>query len=147
MDADCRHTAGGALPAGHLPAAGGYQRIGEATEVALRVLVEKVGTCDTAGFCLSLCQPGPWMPNYSFGVTICRYTDWQLVGTLQIGLQGYASMPQALSGLSRAERITYCNDEVHLSCPTPNTPTSVDSCAFTAQSKAGSGRACTEAAA
>ena len=29
---------------------------------------------------------------------------------LQIGLQGYANMPDALAGLSRAERITYCND-------------------------------------
>ena len=31
-------------------------------------------------------------------------------GAPQIGLQGYANMPNALAGLSRAERITYCND-------------------------------------
>ena len=47
-------------------------------------------------------------------MTIYKYTDLQPTCTLQIGLQGYASMPQALSGLSRAERITYCNDEVPL---------------------------------
>ena len=29
---------------------------------------------------------------------------------MQIGLQGYAYMPDALAGLSRAERVTYCND-------------------------------------
>eukprot|EP00208_Stichococcus_sp_RCC1054_P004292 CAMPEP_0206141516 /NCGR_PEP_ID=MMETSP1473-20131121/13205_1 /ASSEMBLY_ACC=CAM_ASM_001109 /TAXON_ID=1461547 /ORGANISM="Stichococcus sp, Strain RCC1054" /LENGTH=1055 /DNA_ID=CAMNT_0053536117 /DNA_START=143 /DNA_END=3310 /DNA_ORIENTATION=+ len=50
------------------PSLGGYHRIGEATEVALRVLAEK------------------------------------------IGLEGYAHMPDALRGLSRAERVTYCND-------------------------------------
>ena len=52
-------------------------------------------------------------------ITIYKYTDLRLTCTLQIGLQGYASMPQALSGLSRAERITYCNDEVNLGCPLP----------------------------
>jgi Ca2+ transporting ATPase len=45
---------------------GSYQRVGEATELALRVLTEK------------------------------------------IGLLGYGS--QALDSLSRAERVTYCND-------------------------------------
>lgn len=29
---------------------------------------------------------------------------------LQVGLQGYGSMPGALSGLSTQERATYCND-------------------------------------
>ncbi|KAI3430776.1 hypothetical protein D9Q98_009188 [Chlorella vulgaris] len=47
---------------------GQYQRVGEATEVALRVLAEK------------------------------------------IGLPGYASMPSALSAMSRQERASYCND-------------------------------------
>jgi magnesium-transporting ATPase (P-type) len=31
-------------------------------------------------------------------------------GLLQVGLQGYGSMPEALAVLSPAERATYCND-------------------------------------
>ena len=36
---------------------------------------------------------------------------------LQVGLEGYAHMPDALRGLSRAERVTYCNDAWRAGAP------------------------------
>ena len=92
------------------------------------MLVEKVGNCGTAGSPIPLWQLGPRRPNELF--TVYKYTDLRLTCNTQIGLQGYASMPQALSGLSRAERITYCNDEVPLIAPTRPCSIAVHSCAW-----------------
>ncbi len=71
---------------------GSYQRVGEATELALRVLTEK------------------------------------------IGLLGYGS--QALDSLSRAERVTYCNDHWQNDYRKVCKLFPLFSCAFVFQSKA-----------
>lgn len=39
------------------------------------------------------------------------------LAALQVGLEGYAHMPDALRGLSRAERVTYCNDAWRVGAP------------------------------
>ncbi|KAL9359520.1 hypothetical protein Peur_047643 [Populus x canadensis] len=68
------------------PDKGSYEKIGESTEVALRVLAEKVGLCSLALFRAA-----------------------QYYHSCSVGLPGFDSMPSALHMLSKHERASYCN--------------------------------------
>lgn len=106
---------------------GVYQRVGEATEVALRVLAEKVrGWRGEAGGRDGRCPTQPPAGEGAAaggGATPCSHLVSPMLlraahlnpslppspPAHQIGLPGYASMPSALAAMSRQERATYCN--------------------------------------
>ena len=106
---------------------GVYQRVGEATEVALRVLAEKVrGAGARCCRCcyrryISGCRaPGvPASADFAGSSSDSQTAPRLLLPPLapagplllpQIGLPGYSSMPAALAAMPRQERATYCND-------------------------------------
>lgn len=76
-----------------------YEKIGESTEVALRVLVEKVIL-----ICLS---QNLQLIFLSWNCVVLRFSFHNF--GCQIGLPGYDSMPSALNMLSKHERASYCN--------------------------------------
>jgi Ca2+ transporting ATPase len=79
---------------------GTYEKIGESTEVALRVLSEKVVS--------NLLM---WL--FSFGqlpyASCLHLWIFIFVSLNQVGLPGFDSMPSALTMLSKQERVSYCN--------------------------------------
>lgn len=76
-----------------------YEKIGESTEVALRVLAEKVIL-----ICLS---QNLQLIFLSWNCVVLRFSFHNF--GCQIGLPGYDSMPSALNMLSKHERASYCN--------------------------------------
>lgn len=82
-----------------------YEKIGESTEVALRILAEKVPISK---------MPIIW--PFSVLVTLTYYVLSPLWSDLfdfdcsyQVGLPGFDSMPSALNMLTKHERASYCN--------------------------------------
>ena len=73
-----------------------YEKIGESTEVALRVLAEKV---------VLFVFPKPAaVSSVELHIEFELCLSWH-----QIGLPGFDSMPSALNMLSKHERASYCN--------------------------------------
>lgn len=79
-----------------------YEKIGESTEVALRVLVEKVSNLSLSIIASS---------KYFFQGRPCLYIveNSTYFNLCQVGLPGFDSMPSALNMLSKHERASYCN--------------------------------------
>lgn len=84
------------------PDKGSYEKIGESTEVALRVLAEKVDFILLTLLELFLSADSTvviFLSPFSALYTIL----------LQVGLPGFDSMPSSLNMLSKHERASYCN--------------------------------------
>jgi Ca2+ transporting ATPase len=102
------------------PDKGNYEKIGESTEVALRVLTEKVRLQISAllnlsslpnhcGCCLFLFLLLFLCTSFYHALVYVRCKLDFVASCFQVGLPGFDSMPSALNMLSSHERASYCN--------------------------------------